>query len=200
MRSLRMTVAQDCIGLRMSIKRVLEICGISRSSFYYKVRRGRAGRPCPGVTKTHRGLWVNDSKVIEDIIELLAGEFVDYGHYKTTVHLRDEKGYDINHKKVYRLMKENKLLVLNRQPFDTVKRQWVKELVPDPQTEFSYFEFDRAADRIKYIYVQGKRINAQVLTVLDVFSRWNMAGRPVAPDRQVEHQTGRRGGTIRHDF
>jgi putative transposase len=31
-----------------------------------------------------------------------------------------------------------------------------------------------AADRIKYIYIQGKRINAQVLTVIDVFSRWNM--------------------------
>jgi len=31
------------------------------------------------------------------------------------------------------------------------------------------FEFD-----IKYNYIQGKRINAQVLTVIDVFSRWNM--------------------------
>lgn len=31
-----------------------------------------------------------------------------------------------------------------------------------------------AADRIKYVYIQGKRKNAQVLTVLDVFSRWNM--------------------------
>lgn len=27
---------------------------------------------------------------------------------------------------------------------------------------------------IKYIYIQGKRKNAQVLTVLDVFRRWNM--------------------------
>jgi len=169
----------------MSKKKVLEICQIGRSSFYYKVRNGRAGRPCPGVTRTRKGLWVTDSKVIEDIVELLAGEFVDYGHYKTTIHLRDEKGYVINHKKVYRLMRENKLLVLNRQSFNTDKRQWVKELVPDPQTEFSYLEFD-----IKYIYVQGRRANAQVLTVLDVFSRWNMAGRPVAPYRQVEHQAG----------
>jgi len=50
-------------------------------------------------------------------MELLAGEFVDYGHYKSTIHLRDEKGYVINHKKVYRLMRENKLLVLDRQIF-----------------------------------------------------------------------------------
>lgn len=182
---MRLIVAQDCIGLGMSKKKVLEICQIGRSSFYYKGRSGRAGRACPGLTRTREGLWVKDSKVIEDIVELLAGEFVDYGHYKTTIHLRDEKGYVINHKKVYRLMRENKLLVLNRQSFNTDKRQWVKELVPDPQTEFSYLEFD-----IKYIYVQGRRANAQVLTVLDVFSRWNMAGRPVAPYRQVEHQAG----------
>ena len=31
-----------------------------------------------------------------------------------------------------------------------------------------------AADRIKYIYIQGKKTNAQVLTVIYVFSRWNM--------------------------
>jgi len=140
---------------------------------------------------TRKGLWVSDSKVIQDIIELLAGEFVDYGHFKTTVDLRDEKGYVINHKKVYRLMRENKLPVLNRQTFNAIKRQWVKELVPDPKAEFCYLEFD-----IKYIYVQGKRTNAQVLTVLDVFSRWNMAGRPVAPSRQVEYQAGGRGGAI----
>lgn len=164
-----MLVAQDCIRAGMSKKRVLSICRITRSSFYYKARNGRAGRPCPGVTRTHKELWVNDSKVVEDIVELLAGEFVDYGHYKTTVHLRDEKGYVINHKKVYRLMRENKLLVLDRQSFNTVKRRWVKELVPDPEAEFCHLEFD-----IKYIYVQGKRTNAQVLTVLDVFSRWNM--------------------------
>lgn len=164
-----MAVAQDCIEAKVSKRLVLCICRISRSSFYYKARNGQAGRPCPGVTETRKGLWVNDSKVIQDIVELLAGEFVDYGYYKTTVHLRDEKGYVINHKKVYRIMRENKLLVLNRQFSSTVKRQWVKDLVPDPKAEFCYLEFD-----IKYIYVQGKRANAQVLTVLDVFSRWNM--------------------------
>lgn len=56
------------------------------------------------------------------MVELLTGELVDYGHYKTTVHLRDEKGYVINHKKVHRLMKENKLLVFNRQSFSIAKR------------------------------------------------------------------------------
>lgn len=163
-------VARNFIGAGMSKRLVLRICRISRSAYYYKPREGRAGRPLPGVTITRKGLMVSDSIVVSDITELLAEEFVDYGYYKTTIHLREEKNYLINHKKVYRLMKENDLLLPKRRSFSTGSRQWVKELVPDPQTEFSYLEFD-----IKYIYVQGRRANAQVLTVLDVFSRWNMA-------------------------
>ena len=107
--------------------------------------------------------------VVEQIKHLLAQPFVDYGYLKTTFFLRDEKKYIINPKKVYRLMKENDLLYTGKGVRNTTLRQWVKELVPKPMTEFSYFEFD-----IKYIYIQGKRSNAQVLTVIDVFSRWNM--------------------------
>lgn len=61
-------------------------------------------------------------------------------------------------------MKEHDLLNLGSRAHNTNKRQWVKDLVPNPKAEFTYIEFD-----IKYMY-----IHAQVLTVLDVFSRWNM--------------------------
>jgi hypothetical protein len=37
-------------------------------------------------------------------------------------------------------------------------------MVPEPVSEFSYWEFD-----IKYVWIHGKRRNAQVLTILDVF-------------------------------
>jgi transposase InsO family protein len=47
------------------------------------------------------------------------------------------------------------------------KRTWVKELVPKPLIHFNYLEFD-----IKYIYIKGKRRNALLLTVIDVYSRW----------------------------
>lgn len=136
-----------------------------------------------------------DSTVIEDIKNLLGEEFVDYGYLKTTVYLRDEMNYLINPKKVYRLMKENNLLYVHRGIANRSKRQWVKELVPDPHEEFTYLEID-----IKYIYIQGKHRNAQVLTVLDVFSRWNLAGRPVATHHQVEHPPAGCGGPFRHDF
>ncbi|GAB3509067.1 transposase [Emticicia fontis] len=66
-------------------------------------------------------------------------------------------------------MKTNGLLKYQRIGKVRGKRNWVKDLVPTPVTEFSFLEFD-----IKYIYVSGKRTNVQVLTVLDVYSRWNM--------------------------
>ena len=45
----------------------------------------------------------------------------------------------------------------------------VKDLIPQTQIPFDYWEFD-----IKYIWVAGKRKSMQVLTVLDVNSRWNL--------------------------
>jgi putative transposase len=168
----RLSVAQECIRAGLSKSLVLRVCNISRSSFYYqhKCSGRKAGRSSSTVTYKANGDYVPDSKVVEDIKSLLSEEFVDYGYLKTTVYLRDEMDYVINPKKVYRLMKENNLLYVSRSGTKCGKRQWVKQLVPDPETEFTYLEFD-----IKYIYIQGKRRNAQVLTVLDVFSRWNLA-------------------------
>lgn len=42
-------------------------------------------------------------------------------------------------------------------------------LIPQTQKPFDYFEFD-----IKYLWVAEKRQSMQVLTVLDVNSRWNL--------------------------
>jgi transposase InsO family protein len=164
-------VAQSCIDNQVPVGLVLKLCQISRSSFYYKSanKDKKAGRNLSQITFLRTGGFVADTIVIDEIKELFTQEFVDYGYYKTTIFLKNSRNFVINHKKVYRLMKENDLLFANNRASSTFKRQWVTQLVPDPKTEFSYFEFD-----IKYIYIQGKRKNAQVLTILDVFSRWNM--------------------------
>ncbi|HEV7350251.1 hypothetical protein [Telluribacter sp.] len=199
---MRLLVAQECVqaGLRKSL--VLRVCQINRSSFYYRPRctSRKAGRYCTTVTYKSNGEYEPDSTVVKDIKLLLGLEFVDYGYLKTTVYLREEMNFLINPKKaaaaaVYRLMRENNLLYVNRGIVNRSKRQWVKELVPDPQAEFTYLELD-----IKYIYIQGKRRNAQVLTALDVFSRWNLAGRPVAAYDQMEHAPTGRSGPFRYDF
>jgi len=164
-------VAQACITEGIGTNLVLKICQISRSSYYYKpqVESKKVGKPFSTFTKKLMGGYDNDSIVVEEIIKLLALPFVDYGYLKTTFYLPDEKNYLINPKKVYRLMAANGLICDNKSITEQSPRQWVKQLVPNPIAAFTYFEFD-----IKYIYIQGKQRNAQVLTVLDVFSRWNM--------------------------
>lgn len=164
-------MAQSCINLGIAKSLVLKICQISRSSFYYKPKFEalKVGRFLSTTTMKTTGDYDNNELVVEHIKTLLAEPFVDYGYLKVTFFLRDEKNYVINPKKVYRLMQANDLLRTEKGSRKFSKRQWVKELVPKPIKEFTYFEFD-----IKYIYIQGKKSNAQVLTVIDVFSRWNM--------------------------
>ncbi len=128
---------------------VLRLCQISRSSFYYKPQEEprKAGRVCSTTTIKLTGGYESDNQVVEDIKALLAQEFVDYGYYKTTIYLRQAKKYYINPKKVYRLMNEHGLLNLTSRAYSTTKRQWVKELVPNPKAEFMYFERSAAAVR-----------------------------------------------------
>lgn len=142
-------MAQDCIGAGIGKSLVLRLCQISRSSFYYKPQDGnrQAGRVCSTTTIKRTGGYEPDTQVIEDIKVLLAQEFVDYGYYKTTIYLRQTKKYLINPKKVYRLMNEHGLLNLTSRAYSTTKRQWVKELVPNPKAEFTYFERSAAAVR-----------------------------------------------------
>jgi transposase InsO family protein len=64
-------------------------------------------------------------------------------------------------------MKKNGLLKFQRDNKKRSNRNWVKELVPNVASEFSFLEFD-----IKYVYIQGTRTNTQVLTIIDVYSRW----------------------------
>jgi transposase InsO family protein len=109
---------------------------------------------------------VQNDVVVAEIKALLAQEFVDYGYLKVTYYLQDELGYRINHKKVYRLMKDARLLNVVK-PKPKNKKQWVKELVPKPTAAFTYWEFD-----IKFIYVHHLGRYAPMLSVVDVYSRY----------------------------
>jgi hypothetical protein len=167
----RLAIANDYITSNYPVTTVLKICSISSSTYYYnpiEQNIGRSlGRPASSFTYKTDGSKHSNDQVLADIIELLNTEFVDYGYAKTTCHLKDNLDYVINSKKVYRIMSENQLLNPITSNTKRLKHNWVKDFVPKPIVAFTYFEFD-----IKYIYVAGKKSNAQVLTVLDVYSRW----------------------------
>jgi transposase InsO family protein len=160
-------VAHEFIDHGVPVTAVLRYVGLSKSTFYYRVRDGKRGRKASTHTWTVTGVLVDNADVIIAIIWLLSQEFVDYGYVKVTMWLR-RQGLVINKKKVLNLMRTNKLLLPKVKRIVTGKT-WVKDLLPKTQIPCDYLEFD-----IKYLRIDGERRNAMLLTVIDVQSRFNM--------------------------
>jgi putative transposase len=78
---------------------------LARSSFYYQSKE-----PDPAIVK-------RDMDIL-DRIETICLDFHGYGYRRVTRQLHDD-GYEINHKKVLRLMRESDLLC-------RIKRKWVR--------------------------------------------------------------------------
>lgn len=161
-------VLDDYLEQDFPLKPLLKILGLPRSSYYYQPTGTKAGKRRSTVFYKD-GLPVSKDVLIEDIVELLSQEFVDYGYYKTYIHLKNELNYSIGSSRTYRIMKENNLLKFQRNKQKRKNRNWVTDLVPKVEHPFNFLEFD-----IKFAYIQGTRSNVMVLTVLDVYSRWNM--------------------------
>jgi putative transposase len=162
-------IATKYIDQGMPVNFVLKTVELAKSNYYYCPSYGKKGVKASTHTCTNTGTLVTNEKVVFDIEELLQQEFVDYGYIKVTYWLRQYKGYIINFKKVYRLMKENRLLyqVIQR---NKLGKQWVKYRIVKPDQPFEFLEFD-----IKYIYIHKDARNALLLSVIDVKSRLIMA-------------------------
>lgn len=87
---------------------------------------------------------------------------VDYGYRRMTGELQ-LKGFYINHKKVYRLMKEERLLQAKR---ERIAKTYVKYRLTSPATALRVMEMD-----IKQVWLEGEGRYAYVLTIIDVFTR-----------------------------
>ncbi len=149
---------------------VKELClwtQLSRSNFYYHPSDGKRGFAPSTVTQKTDGALVSNQTVIEEIKNILSGEFVCYGYQKVTVALK-KNDYLINHKKVYRLMDENNLL-LGKTIHTSGKRQWVKHRKIAATKPMEYLCLD-----IKYIWVHGEARHYFLLTILDVYTRKNL--------------------------
>jgi transposase InsO family protein len=109
---------------------------------------------------------VANSDVINDLINNVYSrqEFNLYGYQLSTEELRD-MGYKINHKKLYRLMKEHGLL-LNRTSTKRKDRCWVKWRTISDVAPVEYICMD-----IKYLYIHGERRYGFLLVIQDVGTR-----------------------------
>jgi len=101
---------------QISIHRACKTLMLSRSTYYYlknpkTTQHNTKGKPKTSQTyNTLKKQTVPDTEILQEIEEILTQKFVLYGYKKTTAELK-KRGYVINHKKVYRIMKENRLLL-----------------------------------------------------------------------------------------
>jgi len=130
---------------------------LSRSSFYY---RSRSGDP----------EWMKLEADLRDCIEAICLEFPRYGYRRVTHQLKYE-GWQVNHKKVLRLMRESDLLC-------RLKRRWVR-------TTDSRHHFPRYPNLIKGMainqlnqvwladitYIRIRTGFVYLAAILDAFSR-----------------------------
>lgn len=138
------------------------IAGISKHQYYYQSRGTRQGLKPSSHTLTAFGERVDNSKIVTIIKEAHAELDTQYGYIKMTYALKT-KGYIINKKKVYRLMKENQLL---GKRYTNKTKTYVKYRKVLPEKPLHVLEMD-----IKFVWIEQARKQSYVLTIIDTFTR-----------------------------
>jgi len=154
------------IALGMKRDRALQIAGLSHHQYYYRPKSGKAGRPA-SKTSTQKV----DSKLVEvsneQVVRYMEQNHEDpdlkYGYWRMSSYLQ-LLGFFINHKKVYRLMKEHDML---RPKASKSPKDYVKYRIINPQQPLTGLEMD-----IKYVWLESRRTHAYILTIIDTFTRY----------------------------
>jgi putative transposase len=137
--------------------------GINPSSYYYVSQTGKPGRKPSETTLRTDGSVVSNHEVLEEIKNILGIEFLCYGCVPVTDELFD-RGFIVNHKKVYRLMSENNLVCGKTITTHFGKRKFVRFRRIKAEYPLQYLCMD-----IKYIPINKKF--AYLLSLIDVYSR-----------------------------
>lgn len=143
----------------------LRICLVTKHQYYY-LPNGRCQGISPSSTTkvTQNGeIKVIANELVIDQIELIHKDpDTDYGYQKMTSQL-NILGYTINHKKVYRLMKESDLL---KEKHIKPSKTHVKYRKVFPTQPLEVLEMD-----IKFVWIEEFKRHAYVLSVIDTFTR-----------------------------
>lgn len=160
-----MNVVRSYRERNVSTRKLLSWSGLNHSSYYYKRTGGNKGIKPSTHCVNQDGEVFENKVVVGDIEKTLGQEFCCYGYRNMTGELKD-LGWIINHKKVYRLMKENKLLYGGKIKPEPFKRDFIRFRSLRPEKPLQYLSMD-----IKYVHIHGSRRNALLLTVIDIYTR-----------------------------
>jgi len=140
--------------------------GMVHSSYYRTPSLGKKGNTPSKFTYSKLNGWVNQDAVIEAVKEVLSHEFIDCGYRLMTAYLKRD-GYQINHKKLYRIMKEEGLLKLEKRINRSGSgRKFVKFRKVNTSRPFECLEMD-----IKMVWIPNVGKNAYLLSIIDVHTR-----------------------------
>lgn len=140
--------------------------GIVSSSYYRMPSNGKKGNKASKETFHNTQGFVSQNIVIASVKKILEHEFIDCGYRLMTSYLTRD-GYTINHKKLYRIMKEEGLLKLdNRIDRSGSGRKFVKFRKVHTARPLQCLEMD-----IKMVWIPSVGKNAYLLSVIDVHSR-----------------------------
>lgn len=146
--------------------RVLPILGLSRHQYYYKPKGTRPGNKPTKITRRlvdNKVVEESNEQVVEQIKQVKSDPDTDYGYRKMCVALMI-LGYYINHKKVYRIMKEQQLL---RERYKRRAKNYAQYRTVIPEGPLQVLEMD-----IKYVWIARHRRHAFILTIIDTFTRF----------------------------
>ena len=140
--------------------------GIISSSYYRVPSGGKKGNKLSKETYHSTKGFVLKVVVVTSLKEILKHEFIDCGYRLMTSYLNRD-GYTINHKKLYRIMKEEGLLKLdNRIDRSGSGRKFVKFRKVHTSRPLQCLEMD-----IKMVWIPSVGKNAYLLSVIDVHTR-----------------------------
>jgi transposase InsO family protein len=140
--------------------------GMVHSSYYLKPSLGKKGNKPSKFTHHSKNGLVSQAAVVESVKTILSHRFIDCGYRLMTAYLKRD-GYTINHKKLYRIMKEANLLKLeDRIDRSGSGRKFVKFRKVKTTKPFDCLEMD-----IKMVWIPSAGKNAYLLSVIDVHTR-----------------------------
>lgn len=140
--------------------------GIVESSYYRVPSGGKKGNKPSTETFHNTNGYASQATVVASVKDILSHEFIDCGYRLMTSYLTKE-GYTINHKKLYRIMKEEGLLKLDhRIDRSGSGRKFVKFRKVNTSRPMECLEMD-----IKMVWIPSVGKNAYLLSVIDVHTR-----------------------------
>ena len=140
--------------------------GMVESSYYRAPSGGQKGNKPSKLTYHNTKGLVDQADIITSIKNILSHEFIDCGYRLMCSYLKKE-GYMINHKKLYRIMKQANMLKLeHRINRSGSGRKFVKYRKVMTSRPMECLEMD-----IKMVWIPSVGKNAYLLSIIDVHTR-----------------------------